>query len=155
MNKGAAPRLADTSAATSKALAREQVGTQGSKQHLLVPSVNLQITLNENLPSNSCKSTTLFSSESASSTGKSLSHTSLSNVCMTNSLRDLVENSWLTNLRCVSHSSPSTLKIPWPRKSPRISVKGLPLGKLLKFVLSMYSTFCGFAVTMVLRAPSL
>jgi len=102
--------------------------TEGSKQHLLFPNVNLQITLNENLPSNSCKSTTLFSLDNTSSTSKSLSHTSLSSVCMANSLRDLLENSWLTNLHCVSHNSLSMLKIPCPRKSPRISVKGFPLG---------------------------
>ncbi|KAF7819429.1 Zinc finger MYM-type protein 1 [Senna tora] len=152
-NNGAAPRLADISEATLKALARGEMGAQGSKQHLSIPSVNLHITLKENLPSKSCKSTTWFPMHKDSSNGKSFSHTSSSIVFLTKYFNDLAVNSWLASLRWVCHSSPSTLKMPWPRKSPRMSVNGLPFGKLLKLVLRMYSTFCGFAVTMVVGAP--
>jgi hypothetical protein len=56
-------------------------------------------------------------------------------------------SSRLAILRWWRQAWPSTLKMPRPRRSPRSAAKVLPLGKLSKLVLSMYSTLAGLAVT--------
>jgi hypothetical protein len=59
----------------------------------------------------------------------------------------MLSSSRLATLRWRRHAAPSTLKMPPPRRSPRMVAKGLPLGKLSKLVLRMYSTLSGLAVT--------
>ncbi|EOA36338.1 hypothetical protein CARUB_v10010685mg [Capsella rubella] len=49
--------------------------------------------------------------------------------------------------RCSFQDSASALKIPSSSRSLNRSIKKVPLGKFLKLVLSMYSTFAGTQVT--------
>ncbi|CAH2037986.1 unnamed protein product [Thlaspi arvense] len=49
--------------------------------------------------------------------------------------------------RCSFQDASSALKIPSSSRSLNRSLKNVPLGKFLKLVLSMYSTFAGTQVT--------
>ncbi|RDX84302.1 hypothetical protein CR513_34660, partial [Mucuna pruriens] len=152
-NTGAAARAALISEAVSNAVSSGGRGFDVSRQHGSLPSETLHTVSNVSLRNTSCRSITWPSRAARSKSGISLCWTSSWSVFTVKSFSDRVLNSWLANFRCVCHSSPSVLKMPRPRRSPRISVKGLPFGKLAKLVFRMYSTLRGFAVTTVRRAP--
>ncbi|XXG50233.1 hypothetical protein AAC387_Pa02g4282 [Persea americana] len=153
-NTGDIPRLALISDATSNAFASLDAGNEGSRQPGSIPKDTLHMISNAKPLSKSCRSNSLEFAHADSMMGNNLSFTSISSVFTKKVRSDLAVNSWLANLRCVRHSSPSTLNMPRPRRSPRISVKGFPLGKLSNLVFRMYSTLSGFAVMMVRLAPN-
>ncbi|KAJ6851764.1 uncharacterized protein M6B38_260360 [Iris pallida] len=147
----AVARLAERLVARSKAAANSDIGRERSRQAGSSPKEILHMVSKEKRRKMSWRSIVPRLAETESRRGRRRVRTSLETMREALERTELLPSSRLAILRWKFQSSPSALKIPSPRRSPRMEEKAFPLGKLLKLVLSMYSTLSGLAVTMLLR----
>lgn len=118
---------ADTLDATSNATANSDTGIDSRRHPGSTPNENLQITSNENRRNTSCKSTAVAIA-AADITGISLVRIWAHTISKAWDRTATLPSSRLAILRWKRHVSPSTLKMPWPRRSPRSEENGCPFG---------------------------
>ena len=114
--------------AVSKATVKGFSGSSGERVSGSLPKVSPQILSKVKRKRRSCKSTETFSLAALSKMHQRrffmVRFTQRAMAC----LRVRVVNSRAAVLRCISHVSPSLLKIPWPRRSWKAACQWGPLG---------------------------
>ena len=121
-------RLADSLEALSKAAANSDKGSDSSRQRGSSPNEILHMLSKANLRNTSCRSRILSPAQAKSRRGRRRPRISSATMQEANKRTAALPSSALAILRWKRQRSPSTLKIPRPRRSRRMTEKGFPLG---------------------------